>query len=161
MGGELRRLVGSAAQKDDQIADVSFVALHKKAVVGLALVGVIAVAALGYVGYNYFEGAVVQTSVVTGNVTAVDSSSTQLAGSGPVPNISRVTVKVGSDSFDVVLSCSPAPYKVGQTVQVADQLLRGGQHQYSADVACRGGVSPFHTLYPAQTNTTATSSTHT
>ena len=157
MRGGFRTPARSAGQKDDQIADVSFVTLHKKAVIGLVLVGVIAVAALGYFGYNYYEGAVVQTSVIPGKVTVVDSSSTQLAGSGPVPNISRVTVTVGSDSFDVVLSCSPAPYKVGQTVQVADQLLRGGQHQYSADVACRGDVSPFRSIYPAQnTNTTST-----
>lgn len=159
MGGGFRTLARGAAQKDDQIADVGFVELHKKAVIGLVLVGVIAVAALGYVGFNYYEGAVVQTSVVSGKVTAVSSSSAQAPGSGPVPNISRVTVAVGSGSFDVVLSCSPAPYRVGQTVQVADQLTRGGQHQYSADVACRGDVSAFRSIYPSQA--TSTSSTQT
>ena len=53
------------------------------------------------------------------------------------------------------------------TVQVADQLLRSGAHQYAPDVSCKGAVSPFKALYPhgyiatttATTTTNSTSST--
>ena len=156
-GANWRRLkVAAGMGPSDQIVEEGFITAHKKALIILA---VVVVASVGYVSFNAVEGGVVQTSTVMGKVSAVTSSSTQAAGSGPVPNISRVTVTVGSDTFDQVLACSPAPYRVGQTVLVADQLLGSGQHQYSPDVACRGDVSPYRMIYPAQT--TSTTSTHT
>ncbi len=129
---------------------------RKKVLATIAIV--VAISAFAYYEYSAYEGAIVQTSVVTGKVTAVNNSSSAPAGPGLVPSMSSVTVTIGSSSVSQFLLCSPAPYRVGQSVQVADQLLRSGQHQYAPDVACRGAVSPFKSVM-AKTTTTSSGQT--
>jgi len=123
---------------------------------------VVAILVIGYVGYmrvGSLQGGIVSTTAITGKVTAVQGRSSVVASNNQVvPPVTRVTVTVGSTSFDTVLSCASAPYRVGQTVNVADQLPQNGQHQYVKDLACPGGVSPYTALFQS---TTSTSSTHT
>jgi len=126
----------------------------------LAIVGIIVVGYVGYTAFNDFNAGIASTTQTTGKVTAVAASSSVVSSSNQVvPPVTRVTLLVGTTSFDTVLSCSNAPYKVGQTVKVADQLLHNGQHQYVPDLACAGGVSPYKALFPATTSSTSTTST--
>jgi len=120
-------------------------------VIASIVFAVVGVSVVGYYESSRYEGNVVQTSVVTGKITGVQS--TGAAGNG----LSIVTVSVGSASFTQPMSCGTVPYYVGETVLVADQLLRSGQHQYSSDVACNGGVSPYQSLISAQTVSSSTS----
>jgi hypothetical protein len=144
--------------------------LRKKVIIPVVLAVIIGVA--GYYEISLYEQGVVQTSVVTGKITQV-----QLPTSGPGAGAAKeignpgaigvaaagggnygltyVTISVPSGSFTQTFSCSVLAYSVGQTVKVADQLLRSGQHVYSPDVACRGTVSAFQSLHI--TNTTSSS----
>jgi hypothetical protein len=151
---------GKPGQVDDQIVSEGFVRDHLKLVVVLAVIAVIVIGYAGYLGVSSYEGAVVSTSVTTGKVTNIQSSSSVISsGNQVVPPVTRVTITVGSTSFDAVLSCSSTSYRVGNTVKVADQLLRSGAHQYAPDVACKGDVSPFQALYPSSTTSSSTSHT--
>ncbi len=157
-----RRPARSAGKVDDQIADVSFFELHKAAIIGLVILAVIVVAAVGYSVLPDFSGGVASTTQTTGKVTAVQASSAIVSsGNQVVPPATRVTLLVGTTSFDTVLSCSNAPYKVGQTVKVADQLMHDGSHNYVPDLACAGQTSPYRALFPASSTTSSSASTTT
>ena len=98
------------------------------------------------------------TTTTTRPSTSTTSRSTTSTASG----LSFITITVGTDSFTQILSCGTNAYYAGMSVQVADQLLRSGGHQYAADVACKGQVSAFKVLYPhGYTATTSTSTSTT
>ena len=160
MRWEHPRPARSAGKVDDQVADVSFFELHKAAIIGLAVLGVLVAAAVVYSELPNFSGGVASTTQTTGKVTAVQNQASVVASNNQVvPPVTRITLTVGSASFDTVLSCSSASYKVGQTVKVADQLMHDGSHTYVADLACVGQTSPYNVLFPPST-TTSTSSSH-
>lgn len=146
-----------------------------KGVIAAVIVLLVVVSAVGYYEYSGYQQAVVQTSVVTGTITSIQAASAGTAGAvpgqagggalgqaggagvkGPITGSEFVTISIGSVSFTQVLPCTTAPYRDGVTVRVADQLLRSGQHQYVADIACRGGVSPFASLHINQTSSSST-----
>ena len=140
---------------------------RRKIVVSIVIV-VILVAAVGFV-YPSYEQQVVSTTVVTGKISSVNASTP----AGPVPGvapgavpalgaapstgaITYVTISVPSGSFTQILACGTSSYYAGQTVHVADQLLRSGQHQYVPDIACKGSVSAFKSLQITSTSTSST-----
>jgi hypothetical protein len=146
----------------------------KKSIIGLIVFVLVVVAVIGYYEVSSQKGTLVSTNVVTGKITAVLVSG---APAGPgVPGVTLktstsskagvtlVTISTPSGSFTQILQCGTAPYYDGETVQVADQLFSSGQHQYSPDIACTGGVSPFKVLYPhgytSTTSSTSSTSTH-
>jgi hypothetical protein len=145
---------------------------NKKVLIPVILVVIIAGAA-GYYLYTNYEQAVVQTSVVTGKITAVQAQGNAigpgnamqggnpggLGGGAKSSGLTYVTITVGSTSFIESLPCTTAPYATGQSVQVADQLLRSGQHVYSPDVACRGAISAFKSLHITTSRSSTSSST--
>jgi len=94
--------------------------------------------------------------------TTTRASTTTKSTTSTASGLSFITIAVGTDSFTQILSCGTNAYYAGMTVQVADQLLRNGAHQYAPDVACKGAISPFKALYPhGYTSTTSTSTTTT
>jgi hypothetical protein len=144
--------------------------IRKKVIIPVVLAVIIAVA--GYYGISAYEQSVVQTSVVTGKITLVElptsgpgaGAAAQMGNPGAIGvaaagggryGFAYVTISVPSGSFIHALTCSSLPYAVGQSVRVADQLLRNGQHQYAPDIACRGTVSPFASLHLTTTTTTS------
>jgi hypothetical protein len=129
--------------------------MNKKAILAVFVVVVI-VGAVGYYEYTGYEQQVVQTTVVMGKITGIQSSGIPKGANGATTGATYVTIAVGSDSFSQLISCVTFPFFVGQSVQVADQLLRSGQHQYYPDIACRGQVSAFKSLHISQTSTTTT-----
>ncbi len=124
-------------------------------VVSVILVLVI-ISAVGYYEYSMYEQTVVQTTVVMGKITGIQSSAIPKGANGATTGATYVTVSAGSASFSQLISCVTFPYYVGMSVQVADQLLRSGQHQYFADIACKGSVSPFKNLQLTQTSSSST-----
>jgi hypothetical protein len=145
----------------------------KKKMIASIVVAALVVGILAYYEYSSYEGVVVQTTVVSGKITGIEASG---PGGGGVPSpapggavagapaggakttsaggVSFITISVPGDSFTQELGCGTLPYFSGQTVQVADQLLQNGQHQYVADIACKGDVSAFKSLHLTSTTTT-------
>jgi hypothetical protein len=142
---------------------------RRKLLIAVVVIAVAIASVYGYMQYSSYQQQVVQTTVTTGNITNIKditvsiNTGVNLPGSPgqnnnnnqfKAPSTSRVTVAVGSTTFDQVLTCSPTPYRVGQSVMIDDNLLRNGQHQYVADLACRGGTSPFVSVTSSQTTST-------
>jgi hypothetical protein len=121
-----------------------------KRVVALVVVVTLVAASISYYEYSSYESTVLQTTVVMGVITNIAGSLPSSPGSTAVSGESLVTISIGSDSFQRIVPCSPLPigYNIGTTIQVADQLLRSGQHQYYPDIACKGGASPFNSALP-------------
>ncbi len=145
--------------------------LRKKVIIPVVLIIVVALG--GYYGISTYEQAVVQTSVVTGSITQVQlpTSGPGAGAAGDMGNpglqgvaaagggsygFTYISISVPSGTFVQTLTCTALPYSVGQTVMVADQLLRNGQHVYTPDVACRGQVSPFMSLHLSTTTSSST-----
>jgi hypothetical protein len=137
--------------------------MNKKVIASIVLV-IVVVSVLGLYEFSVYEQGVVQTSVVMGTVTSVQASGPQAAGGlfaaagakkAASSGVSIITITVGSVSFTQVLGCGTLPAYNGETVQVADQLLRSGQHQYLPDIACKGSVSPFKSLHITSTSSTS------
>jgi len=145
----------------------------KKFIVSGLLVVVLLVSA--YYVVSAYEASVVQTTVVAGTITTIQLPSSapgaapaagNLGGPAPLPvpavggssALTYVVISVGSASITQVLPCSSVHYTVGQTVKVADQQLRDGQHRYFPDVACRGQSSPFQSVKVSQTTNSSSSS---
>jgi hypothetical protein len=123
----------------------------KKRVIASVVVVALVVASIGYYEYSSYESAVLQTSVVMGNIKNIVGTAipTPTPGVTTTSGSALVTISIGSVSFDQIVPCSPVKgYNIGDKIQVADQLLRSGQHQYSPDIACKGSMSPFRTIYP-------------
>ena len=150
-------------------ASSSFFTKRKLAV--LVVIVLVVVGTAGFYVIPSYEQQVVSTTVVSGKITGINASIPAVAAVpgvaqggaipalGPKPTtgaITYVTISVSSGSFTQILACATSPYYSGQTVRVADQTLRNGQHQYVPDVACKGEVSPFRSL---QITTTTSSST--
>lgn len=153
----------------------SSVVTMKKRIIASIVVAALVVGVLAYYEYSSYEGAVLQTTVVSGKITGIEASG---PGGGGVPapapggavagapaggakttsagGVSFVTISVPGDSFTQELGCGTLPYFSGQTVQVADQLLRSGQHQYAPDIACKGDTSQFKSLHLTSTSTSTT-----
>lgn len=145
---------------------------RRKLIVSALVIVVILVSA--YYALSAYGGSVVQTTVVTGTITTVQLPSStpgapaagNLGGPAPTPvpaiggssSLTYVVISVGSTSITQALACSSVRYTVGQTVKVADQLLRDGQHRYFPDVACRGQLSPFQSVSVSQTTNSSSSS---
>jgi hypothetical protein len=147
----------------------------KKKIIASIVVAAIVVATLGYYEYSSYENAVLDTTVISGKITGIEASGPGGAGA-PAPGlggaaagapaggaktssaggVSFITISVPSGSFTQELGCGTLPYFSGQTVQVADQTLRSGQHQYSPDIACKGDVSSFKSLHLTSTTTSST-----
>jgi len=153
----------------------------------------VAVSVVGSYEYSTYEGAVVKTTVVSGKIT--NYQVTNSAGGGAViggglagaaggqPGAVKVgangvkttstagsaliTIQVGSTSFSIIIGCISSPYYAGMTIQVADELLRSGSHQYVPNIACKGSVLPFTSMHInnstsiMSTSTTSSSSTST
>jgi hypothetical protein len=147
--------------------------MGRKFIVSALVVIVLLVSA--YYAVSAYEGSVVQTTVVTGTITTIQLPSSapgaapaagNLGGPAPLPvpavggssTLTYVVISVGSASITQVLPCSSVHYTVGQTVKVADQQLRDGQHRYFPDVACRGQASPFQSVKVSQTTSSSSSS---
>lgn len=156
--------------------------MNTKVIISLVVVALLVIS-VGYYEYSSYEQTAVQTTVVTGKITNIMSSAAgpgglalpgAVAPPGAAPpgaapqapavktttsnaGVSIVTISVGSGNFSTLFQCSPVRgYSVGQTVKVADQLLRSGQHSYAPDVACPGTPSPFQSLHLAQTTASFT-----
>jgi hypothetical protein len=147
--------------------------MGKKFIISALVVIVLLVSA--YYVVSAYGGSVVQTTVVTGTIATVQLPSSapgaapaagNLGGPAapPVPavgggsTLTYVVISVGSTSITQALPCSNVHYTVGQTVKVADQQLRDGQHRYFPDVACRGQISPFQSVSVSQTTNSSSSS---
>ncbi|MDA4118612.1 MAG: hypothetical protein OK455_09740 [Thaumarchaeota archaeon] len=128
----------------------------KKSILASIVLVVVVVSIIGYYEYSTSEGGVVQTTVVSGKITSLQSSAIPAGANGATSGATYVTITVGSTSFSQLISCVTFPYFVGMTIQVADQTLRSGQHHYSPDIACKGSVSPFKSLHLSQTTSTVT-----
>lgn len=146
--------------------------------IGLVVLVVIVVGIGGYYEITQYNSGVVSTTVVNGQITGIVLSNAnagaggvlanalgQAAGGGVVKaqstsGASLITISVGSVSFEQIIACNKSTYYNGETVQVADELLKGGGHTYIANIACTGGVLPFHTMN-LSTATTVTSTTST
>ena len=141
----------------------------------LSAIVIVVVLVSAYYAVSAYGGSVVQTTVVTGTITTVQLPSStpgaappagNLGGPAPTPvpglggssSLTYVVISVGSTSITQALACSSVRYTVGQTVKVADQLLRDGQHRYFPDVACRGQLSPFQGVNVSQTTNSSSSS---
>jgi len=166
---------GKKASSDEQNEsgrELRSTVMNKRVIASVVLA--IVILSVGYYGFSGYEQGVVQTSVVTGMVTGVQSTGGTIgpgvaqqngnlaniaaaqAGGGGEYGLSYLTISVGSESFTQTLRCGVSPYYGGETVQVADQLLRNGQHRYFPDTACSGAVSPFQSLHLSQTNSSST-----
>ncbi len=147
--------------------------MGKKFIVSALVVIVLLVSA--YYAVSAYGESVVQTTVVTGTITTIQLPSStpgaapaagNLGGPAPLPvpalggssTLTYVVISVGSTSITQVLPCTSVHYAVGQTVKVADQQLRDGQHRYFPDVACRGQPSPFQSVNVSQTTNSSSSS---
>lgn len=132
--------------------------MRKRAVAAIVVVALV-VASIGFYEYSAYESTALDTTVVTGKITNIQGTPvpTPQPGVTATSGASLVTIKVGSDSFQQIVPCSPIRgYNVGDSIQVADQLLRSGAHQFAPDIACRGGVSPFRAIYPHGYTSTST-----
>jgi hypothetical protein len=124
--------------------------MNRRVLISVVVVALV-VASVGYYEYSSYEQTVLQTSVVTGKISNIQGTPIPLPtpGKSATGGASLVTVSIGSISFVQIMPCSPVKGAfVGETVQVADQLLRSGQHQYAPDIACSGSASPFRSVYP-------------
>jgi hypothetical protein len=147
--------------------------MGKKFIVSALVVIVVLASAYYVVSAN--GGSVVQTTVVTGTITTIQLPSSGAGAApaagglgGPAPaavpavgggsTLTYVVISVGPTSITQALPCSNIQYTVGQTVKVADQQLRDGQHRYFPDVACRGQLSPFRSVDVSQTTNSSSSS---
>lgn len=148
--------------------------MGKRFIVSALAVLVLLVSA--YYAVSAYGESVVQTTVDTGTIATIQLPTSapgaapaagNLGGPAPPPvpalggssALTYVVISVGSASITQTLPCSTVHYTVGQTVKVADQQLRDGQHRYFPDVACRGQLSPFQSVNISQT-TNSSSSTH-
>ena len=138
-----------------------------KRVAAVIVVAIVLVSLVGYYEYSTYERAVVQTSIVNGDIKGIETTSgggggLAIGGGGAkgasTSGISLVTVSVGSTSFTQVLACISPTLSSGGKVQVADQLLRDGQHKYIANIACPGSAHPFDSLHITQTSSSSSSS---
>jgi hypothetical protein len=138
-----------------------------KRVAAVLVVVIVLVSLAGYYEYSSYERAVVQTSIVNGDIKGIETSSgggggLAIGGGGAkgatTSGISLVTVSVGSTSFTQVLACISPTLTSGEKVQVADQLLRNGQHEYIANIACPGNTYPFKSMHITQTSSSSSSS---
>jgi hypothetical protein len=135
-----------------------------KRVTAVIVVVIVLVSLIGYYEYSSYERVVVQTSIVTGDIKGIQTTSgggggLAIGGGGAkgasTSGISLVTVAVGSTSFTQVLACISPTLSSGQKVPVADQLLRNGQHQYVANIACPGSAHPFTSMHITQTSSSS------
>ena len=129
--------------------------------VSVVVVALLAVS-IAYYEYSAYGHTVISTTIVSGTITKIVTTSPPstnnylagIGGSAASAGASLVTISVGKVSFTQVVPCSPVSgYTVGQTLQVADQLLRSGAHSYAPDVGCKGSLSPFEALHLTQTAT--------
>jgi hypothetical protein len=136
-----------------------------KKVSAVIVVVIVLVSLVGYYEYSSYERSVVQTSVVNGNIKGIETTSGgggfAIGGGGAkgasTSGISLVTVSVGPASFTQVLACISPTLSSGEKVQVADQLLRNGQHKYVANIACPGSTYPFNSMHITQTSSASSS----
>jgi hypothetical protein len=131
----------------------------KGRIVASVVVVALVVASVGYYEYSSYEGTVLSTTVVTGKITNMQGTPipTPSPGTTTQSGATLVTISVGSDSFTQIVPCSPVRgYTFGQTLKVADQILRSGEHQYVPDIACRGSQSPFASLHLSTTTSSST-----
>ena len=129
--------------------------MKKKVVVSLVVVAIV-VGSIGYYEISAFGQTPVQTTVLTGKITGIQSSGIPKGANGATTGATYFTISLNSTSFSYLLPCVTFPYYSGMSVQVADQLLSNGQHQYLPDIACKGSVSPFKSLHLTQTSTSST-----
>jgi len=130
--------------------------MKKKVVVSLVVVAIVVVS-IGYYEISAFGQTPVQTKVLTGKITSIQSSGIPKGANGATTGATYLTITLNSTtSFSYLIPCVTFPYYTGVSVQVADQLLANGQHQYVPDVACKGSVSPFKSLHLTQTTTSST-----
>jgi len=130
--------------------------MRKRVIASVVVVALVAVS-VGYYEFTAYESGVVSTTVVTGKIAGFQSSSIPAGSNGATSGATFVTVRIGSNTtFAQLIQCVTFPYFAGMPVQVADQLLQSGQHQYVADIACRGQVSAFKSLHLGSTSTTTT-----
>jgi hypothetical protein len=165
---------GSMSYEREETAEDSRSRFMGKKFIASALV-VIVLLVSAYFVVSFYGGSVVQTTVVTGTITTIQLPSSApgaapAAGNlgGPAPaavpalggssTLTYVVISVGSTSITQALPCNNVQYTVGQTVKVADQQLRDGQHRYFPDVACRGQLSPFRSVNVSQTTNSSSSS---
>ena len=164
----------SMSHEQEGTAEESRSRFRGKKFIFSALVVIVLLVSAYYVVSVYGES-VVQTTVVIGTITTVQLPSSSpgaapaagnLGGPAPLPvpavggssSLTYVVISVGSTSITQALPCSSVHYAVGQTVKVADQLLRDGQQRYFPDVACRGQLSPFQSVNVSQTTNSSSSS---
>jgi hypothetical protein len=128
----------------------------KKRVLVSAVVVAMVFGSIGYYGYSAYGSTVVQTTVVTGKITGVQSSGIPKGANGATTGASYFTISINSTSFSYLLPCVTFPYYSGMSVKVADQLMQSGQHQYLPDMACKGSVSAFKSLHLTTTSSSST-----
>jgi hypothetical protein len=128
-----------------------------KKTVALSLVVVaLVVVSIGYYEYTAYAQTPVQTTVVTGKITGIQSSGIPKGANGATAGATYFTISLNSTSFSYLMPCVTFPYYSGMSIKVADQLLSSGAHQYLPDLACKGSVSPFKALHLTQTTTSST-----
>jgi len=130
--------------------------MKKRVIVSLVVVSLV-VGSIGFYEYSAFAQTPVQTTVVTGKITGIQSSGIPKGANGATTGASYFTISPdNSTSFSYLLPCVTFPYYSGMSVKVADQLLSSGAHQYLPDIACKGSVSVFKALHLTQTSTSST-----
>ncbi len=128
----------------------------RKRVIASIVVVALLVVSIGYYEFSVYEQTPIQTTVVMGKIAGFQSSAIPKGANGATSGATFVTIKLNSTSFAQLIPCVTFPYYQGMSVQVADQTLRNGQHQYFPDVACKGGVSPFKSLHLTSTSSSTT-----
>jgi len=130
--------------------------MKKKVAVSLVVVAIV-VGSIGYYEISAFGQTPVQTSVLTGKITGIQSSGIPKGANGATTGATYFTIALNSTtSFSYLMPCVTFPYYSGMSIPVADQLLSNGQHQYLPDLACKGSVSPYKALHLTQTSTSST-----
>lgn len=145
----------------DATSDEPMRGVNRKLIAVVVVVAILAIS-VGYYGYSSYEDAVIQTTIMRGTITGFQSSGVPNGANPNTAGATYVSIKTqGNVTFSQLIGCSTTPFHVGTSVRLADQLLRSGQHNYIADIACKNQISEFSSLHLDRSTTTVTTTTTT